>query len=70
VGKEGYLVRVTSLAGATGLFIWEICRGDGTQVIQRSTKGFPTRFEALLDSAQGAAALALETLPQIPLPFG
>jgi len=69
VGNDGYLVRVTSLAGVTGLFIWEICRLDGTQ-IQRSTKSFPTRVEALLDSAREAAALAFETLPQIPFLFG
>lgn len=69
MGNDGYLVRVTSLAGVTGLFIWEICRLDGTQ-IQRSTKSFPTRVEALLDSAREAAALASETLPQIPVLFG
>ena len=27
--KDKYLVRVTSLAGVTGSFIWEVCRGDG-----------------------------------------
>jgi len=70
LGDDSYLVRVTGLAGATGLFIWEICRGDGGLVLLRSTKGFPTRIEALLNSAQGAAALALETLHQIPLPVG
>jgi hypothetical protein len=37
------------------LFICEICRGDG--VIQRSTKSFPTRIEALLDSAHDSAVL-------------
>jgi hypothetical protein len=47
---------VTSLAGATGLFIWEICCYDGTQVIQRSTKSFPTRIEDLRDSTREAAA--------------
>jgi hypothetical protein len=66
VGNESYLVRVSSLAGASGLFIWEICGRDGTRVIQRSTKSFPTRVEALLDSAQRAAALALGPVYQIP----
>ena len=70
MGDDSYLVRVTGIAGATGLFIWEICRRDGALVLQRSTKSFPTRVEALLDSAQNAAALALETLHQIPFPFG
>jgi hypothetical protein len=62
VGKNDYLVRVTILAGAAGLFIWEVCRADGLLVIQRSKKSFPSRLEALLDSAQECAALALETL--------
>ena len=70
MGKDSYFVRVTSLVGATGLYIWEVCRGDGAVVIERSAKGFPTRVEALLSSAQGAAVVALETLQQIPLPFG
>ena len=68
--RDNYLVRVISLAGATGLFTWEICRREGTDVIQRSTKSFPTRIEALFDSAQNAASFALETLHQIPFPFG
>jgi hypothetical protein len=68
--NDKYLVRVTGLAGTAGLFIWEICGPDGTAVIQRSTESFRTRVEALFDSAQGAAALALETLHQVPFPSG
>ena len=70
LGDDNYLVRVTGLVGASGLFIWEICQGDGGLVLHRSAKSFPTRFEALLDSAQNAAALALQTLDKIPIPFG
>jgi hypothetical protein len=68
-GNDGYLVRVTSLAGATGSYIWEICHRDGGLVLQRSTKSFPTRIEALLNSVQDGAALALETLHHVSLPF-
>ena len=60
---DSYLLRVTGLTGATGLFVWVICRGDGGQVLLRSTKAIPTRIEALLNSAEDAGALVLETLP-------
>jgi hypothetical protein len=66
---DNYLVRITAVAGATGDFIWEVCRGDALHVFQRSPKAFPTRIEALFDSAQSAARLALEQLPNVPLPF-
>lgn len=69
-GNDNYVVRVTSLAGAAGLFIWEICHGDGLMVLQRSAKAFPTRVEALFDSAQNATALALDMTHYIPLPLG
>lgn len=59
--NDTYLVRVTSLAGA-GSFIWEICRGDGLLVLQRATRTFPTRTEALFDSAQIAAVLGFGTV--------
>lgn len=67
--KDKYLVRVTSLAGVTGSFIWEVCRGDGLLVLQRSTKTFPTRVEALFDSAQNIAVLALDTVRHLPVSF-
>lgn len=54
---------MTGLTGTTGLFVWVICRGDGGQVLLRSTKAIPTRIEALLNSAEDAGALVLETLP-------
>lgn len=57
-----YLVRVATVAGTTDSFIWEICRGDGLQVLLRATKTFPTRIEALFDSARKVAALALDTV--------
>jgi len=69
IADDNYLVRVTGLAGATGSFIWEVCRGDGLLVLQRSTKAFPTRVEALLDSARSAATLALDMANHLPLPF-
>jgi hypothetical protein len=68
-GNDSYFVRVTSLEGTAGLFIWEICSPDG-RAIRRSTKSFTTRVDALLDSTQAAAALALETPNQDPSPFG
>lgn len=64
---DSYVVRVTSLADAVGVFTWELCRGDGLLVLQRSTKTFPTRVEALFDSAQIAALLALGEKPHLPL---
>jgi hypothetical protein len=64
---DSYVVRVTGLVNATGLFTWELCRGDGLQVLQRSTRSFPTRLEALFDSAQTTAALVLGALQNLPL---
>jgi hypothetical protein len=55
--SDGYLIRVTSPKEAAGLFIWELCRGDGGPVVERSPKTFPTRIEALFDSARNASAL-------------
>jgi hypothetical protein len=65
--NDTYLVRITSIAGATSSFIWEICRGDGLLVLQRSTKAFPTRLEALFDAAQSATSLVLGTINSLPL---
>src|SRR5262249_30872483 len=56
--NDTYLVRITSVACATGSFIGEICRGDGLTVLQRSTKNFPTRLEALFGAAQNATSFA------------
>lgn len=56
--NDSYLVRVKSLADAAGSFTWELCGGDRLSVLQRSTKTFPTRVEALFDSAQNATLLA------------
>jgi hypothetical protein len=55
--RDGYLIRVTSPKEAGGLFIWELCHGDDGPVVQRSLKAFPTRVEALFDSARNASAL-------------
>lgn len=57
--NDNYLVRVISCGDASKLFTWELCRGDARLVIQRSSKGFRTRVEALFDSAQNATELAL-----------
>ena len=67
--NDSYLVRVTGCGVASGSFTWELCRGDGLLVIQRSTKTFPTRVEALFDSAQNAAVLALDMVHHLPLSF-
>ena len=64
--NDTYLVRISSVAGDTGSFIWEICRGDGL-LVQRSTKTFPTRIEALFDAAQNATSLALGAINNLPL---
>jgi hypothetical protein len=56
--NDNYLVRVTSLADTTGSFVWELCQADHLAVLQRSTKAFPTRVEALFDSALNAGVLA------------
>ena len=65
--SDTHLVRVTNVAGDAGSFIWEICRGDGLLVLQRSTKTFPTLIQALLDSAQSAVVLALDTVRHLPI---
>jgi hypothetical protein len=66
--NDSFLVRITTLAGATGSFIWEVCSGDGLLVLQRSTKTFSTRVEALFDSAQSTARLTPDQLDHVPLP--
>ena len=65
--SDTHLVRVTNVVGDAGSFIWEICRGDGLVVLQRSTKTFPTLIQALLDSAQSAVVLALDAVQHFPL---
>ena len=57
--SHNYVVRVTSLADTTDLFVWELSRAD--HLLQRSTKTFPTRVEALFDSAQNATVLAFDS---------
>src|SRR6185312_4598292 len=56
--NDSYLVRVTSLADSADSFTWEVCKGDPLLVLQRSTRTFPTRVEALFDSASKAFLLA------------
>jgi len=65
--NDSYLVRITNVVSAAGLFTWELCRGDGLEVIHRSAKAFPTRMEALFDSAQDAAVLTLLAVQHLPL---
>jgi hypothetical protein len=65
--NDSYIVRVMGVANAGGLFTWELCRGDSPTVLQRSTKTFATRIEALFDSAQNAAVLALGAIQHLPL---
>jgi hypothetical protein len=65
--NDSYLVRVKSLADVTDSFTWELCQGDGLLVIQRSTKAFPTRVEALFDSVQNTTSLALGATQYLPL---
>ncbi len=65
--KNDYIVRVTSLADTTGSFVWELCRAD--HLLQRSTKTFPTRVEALFDSAQNATLLAFGSEERSSAPY-
>jgi len=62
-GTNSYLVRVINLSGASGSSTWELCRGDGLLVLQRSPRTFPTRVEALFDSAQYATILEFGAMP-------
>jgi cystathionine beta-lyase/cystathionine gamma-synthase len=55
---DNYIVRVTSIRDDPGSFTWELCRADSLLVLHRSMKTFPTRIEALFDSAQSATLLA------------
>ncbi len=64
--SDSYMVRVISLTNTASLFTWELCRSDGL-VVQRSPKTFPTRIDALFDSAQSAAVLALDAADDLPL---
>jgi hypothetical protein len=56
--NDNFVVRVTSLADSADSFTWELCQGEPLLVLQRSTRSFPTRVEALLDSARKATLLA------------
>jgi hypothetical protein len=64
--NDSYLVRVRSLANVAESFTWELCQGDRLLVIQRSTKTFPTRVEALFDSVQNTTLLALGATQRHP----
>jgi len=54
-----YFVRVTRRETQPASFGWEICQAESTLALQRSTKTFTTRVEALLDSVRIASSLAL-----------
>jgi hypothetical protein len=54
-----YFVRVTPRGRQPVSFGWEICQETDALTLQCSTKAFPTRVEALLDSVRVAASLAL-----------
>jgi hypothetical protein len=47
--------------GAEG-FGWEICREADSVELDRSTRLFATRIEAILDSAQAAATLRIAVI--------
>lgn len=62
-----YAVRVTRRGTDLEPFGWEILqRADGREVA-RSSRTFPTRVEALADSARTALAMALE-VDEVVLP--
>ena len=55
-----YVVRVTHSGPPLAPFGWIIIRQRDSHEMARSEKTFPTRVEALADSARVAASLALE----------
>jgi hypothetical protein len=60
-----YLLRITRRGPSTAPFGWEIIRQQDSIEMARSAKTFPTRAEALADSARVAAPLAFDgTLAQ------
>ena len=56
---EYFIVRITRRDRSKGRFGWAICREDNSLVVERSTKTYPTRAEALIASAKVAIVLAL-----------
>ena len=56
--KEYFIARITRHGRSKGRFGWEICRQDNTLVVERSTKTYPMRAEALIASAKAASLLA------------
>ena len=54
-----YVLRITRRGPSTAPFGWRIIRQKDAIEVARSTKTFPTRVEALADSARIAAPLAL-----------
>jgi hypothetical protein len=64
--NDDYLVRVKSFTKAGSRFTWELCRGDGLLVLQRSPKVFSTRIEALFDAAQYSAVLVFGAMHHLP----
>jgi len=55
-----YVLRITRGGPSTAPFGWQIIRQQDKIEVARSGKTFPTRVEALADSARAAAPLALE----------
>ena len=59
MGQTGhYFVRVTRRGQSKGGFGWEICRQHDSLVVDRSTKTYPTRAQALIASAKSARLMA------------
>lgn len=57
---DEYLLRVTHSGPSSAPFGWIIVRQQDSREMARSERTFPTRVEALADSARVAASLALE----------
>jgi hypothetical protein len=55
-----YLLRVTRSGPSSAPFGWIIIRQQDSVELARSERTFPTRVEALADSARVAASLALD----------
>jgi len=62
-GRDEYAVRITRRGTASEPFGWEIVRKADASAVARSSRIFPTRTEALADSARAAAPLAFDVDP-------
>jgi hypothetical protein len=61
--RSGCIVHITRRGAAADLFGWEIIRTADGHEVARSARTFPTRVEALADSATAASSLVFDLDP-------